>query len=84
MKLVGISNSFEHSKVLGDKTVLQKVLLEIQMRELNKGARTTRAATIEFPHSHPATETGRVTIEGYKRGKEMIVWLLFHTHETAS
>lgn len=39
MKLVGINNSFEHSKVLGDKTVLQKVLLEIQKRELNKSTR---------------------------------------------
>lgn len=39
MKLVGINSSFEHSKVLGDKTVLQKVLQEIQMRELNKSTR---------------------------------------------
>ena len=39
MKLVGINSSFEHSKVLGDETILQKVLLEIQMRELNKSRR---------------------------------------------
>lgn len=34
-----INSGFEHSKVLGDKAVLQKVLLEIQMREFNKSTR---------------------------------------------